>query len=176
MVHMVCTIHIMARDQTGRDQRDYVERLDFELTLLSRHEVLPGNARADRNLLDRSAYLVLGRLQVQQLMSLRELADALHLDISTINRQTAALLRQGLVERIPDPAGGIARKLRPTPDGFAKLARDRAYFQSILAEVIADWAEGDRRTFLRLLRRFNVDVETRQGTPWPRDGEQTPQE
>jgi DNA-binding MarR family transcriptional regulator len=164
----------MTRDETGRDQRDSVEGLDLELTLLSRYELLPGNDRTGQGLLDRSAYLVLSRLEVQQPMSLRELADAFNVDVSTINRQTAALLRQGLVERIPDPAGGIARKLRPAPDGLARLARDRAYCQGRLAEVIADWAEDDRRTFLRLLRRFNLDVETRQGTPWPRDGGQPP--
>ena len=173
-MHMVCTIHSVPRNRTGRDQRDSVEGLDFELTLLSRYELLPGNDRVGRGLLDRSAFLVLSRLEVQQPMSLRELAEAFNLDVSTINRQTAALLRQGLVERIPDPAGGIARKLRPTPDGLARLSQDRAYFQGRLAEVIADWAEDDRRTFLRLLRRFNIDVEIRQGTPWPRDGGQSP--
>jgi len=173
-MHMACTIHIVPRNRTGRDQRDSVEGLDLELTLLSRYELLPGKDRAGRGLLDRSAFLVLSRLEVQQPMSLREMAEAFNLDVSTINRQAAALLGQGLIERIPDPAGGMARKLRPTTDGLARLARDRAYFQGRLAEVIGDWTEDDRRTFMRLLRRFNIDVEIRQGTPWPRDGGRSP--
>jgi predicted ATP-dependent serine protease len=34
-MHMTCTIHIMPCNRTGRDQRDSVEGLDFELTLLA---------------------------------------------------------------------------------------------------------------------------------------------
>ena len=173
-MHMMCTIHIMPHDQSGRDQPDSVTGLDYELTLLGRHEALPVNTRRGGQVLERSAFMLLSRLEVQQPMSQRELADAFRLDVSTINRQTAALLRQGLVEQVLDPAGGTARKLRPTPDGLAQLIRDRAYFQSILVEVIADWPEEDRLTFLRLLRRFNIDMETHHGTPWPRGGEQAP--
>ena len=48
---------------------------------------------------------------MQHPMSLKELSCAFSLDISTINRQIGALRRQGLVERVEDPDGGLARKV-----------------------------------------------------------------
>lgn len=50
-------------------------------------------------------------------MSIGQLSDAFGLDASTLNRQTAAMLRGNLVERIADPDGGIARKFRITAEG-----------------------------------------------------------
>jgi DNA-binding MarR family transcriptional regulator len=150
-----------------------VRRIERELMLLGRHAAL-GPRRAcpaggpDR--LERSAYLLLSRIEAAGPMSIGQLAAAFGLDCSTVNRQTAAVVRAGLAERIPDPEGGTARKLRITGEGLTRLHRDRAARQDALRDVLGDWSPQDRDTLARLLARYNDAVERMCGEePWPRD-------
>ncbi|MCP9948511.1 MarR family winged helix-turn-helix transcriptional regulator [Actinomadura madurae] len=78
-----------------------------------------GQGGGEGGLLERSAYILLSRVRIEGPMSIRQLSEAFDLDPSTLNRQTSAMLRAGLVERIPDPEGGIARKFRITSEGSA---------------------------------------------------------
>lgn len=81
--------------------------VEYEQMLLSRHTFLnKGGGRRKDGVLERSAYILLSRIRVQGPMSIGELSEAFGLDASTLNRQTAAAMRAGLVERIPDPDGG----------------------------------------------------------------------
>ncbi|TLF76003.1 MarR family winged helix-turn-helix transcriptional regulator [Nocardia cyriacigeorgica] len=144
-------------------------RLSFELTLLSRHT--PAASRHPRFQLDRSAFLILTRLDVGSPLSLRELAEALRLDISTVNRQVGAMLDQGLVERVPDPEGGLARKVRPSDKGMELLAADRTVGRDGIGRVVADWPAEDVDQLHRLITKFNQSVERLEGNPWPRPGD-----
>lgn len=141
--------------------------IEYELTLLSRH-FLHSQQRTPGTQLDRSGYLLLGRLQLEGPMSLRELAEAFRLDVSTVNRQVNALRRKQLVERVSDPEGGLARKVRATEKGLDLLEADRERQRSGLDRVIGAWGERDRRQLLRLLTRLNTDIEQLEGRPWPR--------
>ncbi|MEU9792331.1 MarR family transcriptional regulator [Streptomyces sparsogenes] len=118
--------------------------------------------------LDRSAYLLLSYLDTAGPMSIGRLADAFGLDVSTVNRQTGALLRAGLLERIPDPQGGLARKLRATTLGADALAADRKRRRAGLARVLADWTPEEVARFEEALTRFNREVEADEGRSWPR--------
>lgn len=142
-----------------------LEAITRELTLISRHQ-LAGKARGT---LERSAYLLLNLIDATGPMTARELADALQLEISTVTRQIAAMLRENVVERIPDPAGGLARKLRITPTGEAHLTTDRELYRTALAEVVTDWPDKECTDLYRLLRALNERIEHLQGTPWPRN-------
>ncbi|OMI40290.1 putative HTH-type transcriptional regulator [Streptomyces sparsogenes DSM 40356] len=121
--------------------------------------------------LDRSAYLLLSYLDTAGPMSIGGLADAFGLDVSTVNRQTGALLRAGLLERIPDPQGGLARKLRATTLGADALAADRERRRAGLARVLADWTPEEVARFEEALTRFNREVEADEGRSWPRPEE-----
>src|SRR6266496_1738992 len=101
-----------------RGREHLLEALSRELTLVSRHQLVT----AARGVLERSAYLMLNRIDVTGPMTARELADALQLEISTVTRQVGAMLREDVVERIPDPSGGPARRLRITETGAIRLA------------------------------------------------------
>src|SRR5699024_2393286 len=106
----------------GRGMQDEVlESLVREQMLLTRfalQNVAPKNREVR---LDRSAVILLSRLRMQGPMSVAELADAFDVDVSTIHRQTTAAMKAKLLERIPDPDGGVARKLRPTEQGMHRL-------------------------------------------------------
>ncbi|WP_299536205.1 MarR family winged helix-turn-helix transcriptional regulator [uncultured Streptomyces sp.] len=143
--------------------------VEYEAMLLGRHSHLfNARKRNATRLLDQSAYLLLSRLQMDGPMSIGELSAAFGLDASTLNRQTAAMLRAGVVERIPDPEGGIARKFSMTPEGERRLAADRASSIRSLETVMADWTAEEVADFAAHLTRFNHDIERLQGQTWTR--------
>ncbi|MCF2526013.1 MarR family winged helix-turn-helix transcriptional regulator [Yinghuangia soli] len=142
-------------------------QIERECMLLARHQVMV-NRNAEGHPLERSAYLLISRLEDEGPMSIGQLADAFSLDTSTVNRQVAALLRGGLAERIVDPDGGLARKLRATDEGRRRLAADRERYCRGVERVVANWSDAERRELLDVLARFNRSIEDLQGNPWPR--------
>lgn len=144
-----------------------VAALAVELTLLARHHLR--TTHSPEHVLDRSAYQLLSRLE-QGPLSQRGLAEAFGLDLSTVNRQVAALCRKGLVDRSPDPEGGPARLLEPTPLGLELLAADRAVLHEQLGRIVGGWDSGEVEALRALLERFNVAIEELEGRPWPRSG------
>ncbi|WP_329415807.1 MarR family transcriptional regulator [Streptomyces sp. NBC_00704] len=143
--------------------------VEYEQMLLSRHSFLNqrGGRRKDSHM-ERSAYIMLSRIRVQGPMSIGELSDAFGLDASTLNRQTASAMRAGLIERIPDPEGGMARKFRLTDEGARLLDEERDGIVDALGLVMADWPDEDVAAFAAYLRRFNNGIEALGGRPWPR--------
>ncbi|MFD4461542.1 MarR family winged helix-turn-helix transcriptional regulator [Nocardia sp. NPDC058480] len=139
--------------------------VEFETMLLGRHSL---RSRRGADAMDRSAYILLSRLRMGGLMSIGQLSDALGLDASTLNRQTAAMMRTGVIERIPDPEGGMARKFRVTAKGERRLNAERALIVDALDSILEDWAAEDVAAFVGYLRRFNTDIERRSGEYWPR--------
>ncbi|MFB4279932.1 MULTISPECIES: MarR family winged helix-turn-helix transcriptional regulator [unclassified Nonomuraea] len=145
------------------------ECIEYETMLLGRHRYLaPSRPRSDGERLDRSAYILLSRLELDGPMSIGQLSEAFRLDPSTLNRQTSAMMRAGLVERIPDPEGGIARKFRVTEEGEQRLRSEREQNLRGLEKVLAGWSAEDAATFAAYLKRFNSDIERLEGRPWPR--------
>ncbi|WP_280238603.1 MarR family winged helix-turn-helix transcriptional regulator [Nocardia abscessus] len=144
-----------------------VPSVEFETMLLGRHS-LSAKTRRGSGHLDRSAYTVLSRLRVQGPMSVGELSEAFGLDTSTLHRQTTAMRKAGLIERIPDPDGGMARKFRITTEGGRQLDAERAYNVHALETVLADWTAEDVAAFAGFLQRFNTDIERIDKRPWPR--------
>ncbi|WP_163542908.1 MarR family winged helix-turn-helix transcriptional regulator [Occultella kanbiaonis] len=142
-------------------------KLEFESMLFVRHLTLTAARRTGRDL-DRSAYTILSCLDDGRAMSMGELSEVLSLDASTLSRQTTAMLRSKLLERIPDPDGGMARKYRSTSLGQARLREACAANISVLDEVTASWSPEQRDTLAQLLGRFNRGIEDLDHRPWPR--------
>ncbi|MFD4998089.1 MarR family winged helix-turn-helix transcriptional regulator [Streptomyces buecherae] len=153
------------------DQEQRLSDLEREMTLLSRHFVASRGPRIGQSL-DRSAYVLLTRLEAGDPLTLKELAQTFHVDVSTINRQVSAMLKNGLVERIPDPAGGMARKFRPTPLGLERLAADRTISRAGTTRLIevTGWSEQKTEQFVSLLIEFNQSIERMEGLTWSRGG------
>lgn len=89
-----------------------------------------------------------------------ELADATHLDPSTVSRYVGDLVKRGLAERRPDPADGRAVQLAATDAGHSAadaLVRRR---KELFHGVLAHWPTDDVRTLTTLLGRLNDSVET----------------
>lgn len=143
--------------------------IEHETMLLGRYYHLAlSSAELEGDHLDRSAYVLLSRIQIVGPMSIGQLSEAFGLDPSTLNRQTSAMLRAGLVERIPDPGGGIARKFRISAEGERRLQYQRDEIVRVMEKLLADWTPEEVSTFAACLKRFNTDIERLTGRPWPR--------
>ncbi|MBT0771439.1 MarR family transcriptional regulator [Kineosporia sp. J2-2] len=141
------------------------EQIEYEQMLLQRHSL---GSLDTRHFLERSAYILLSRIRVQGPMSIGELSEALRLDASTLNRQTAAAVKAGLLLRIPDPDGGIARKFAVTELGGEKLDAQRELTVNGLDLLMSEWSDEEIATFGACLKRFNMDIERHLGQIWPR--------
>ena len=148
---------------------DSVSELVYENMLLSRYALQGAPPQSRREALDRSSTVLLARLQAGGPMSVAELAQSFGLDISTVHRQVAAAMKSGLIERIKDPEGGVAKKHQPTEEGVHRLAEELEVRRESYQRFIADWPQEDVTALARLTRRFNESVERSLGHSWPRD-------
>lgn len=153
--------------EPSEEERRRLGDLERELTLLSRHFIASRGPRIGQSL-ERSAYVLLTRLATGEPLTLKELAHTFQADVSTINRQVSTMLRHGLVERIRDPAGGVARRIRPTPAGLERLEADRAISRAGAARLLeaAGWSGERTQQFLSLLVEFNQGIEQLEGLAW----------
>jgi DNA-binding MarR family transcriptional regulator len=87
------------------------------------------------------------------------LAEAVHSDPSTISRQVAALVRDGLIERRADPDDGRASLLAVTDRGRELLETRHRQKSCSIARMLKHWPAEDRERFAELLERFVVDHE-----------------
>ncbi|MBT0993562.1 MarR family winged helix-turn-helix transcriptional regulator [Cellulomonas sp. DKR-3] len=100
--------------------------------------------------------------------TLREIAERLHLEQSTVNRQVNAAVKAGHVRKSRAP--GSAFLFEPTPAGRAQLEEDTAYALGQFRVVLDRLGPDDAAHLLELLGRF-VDLygeavdETETGRP-----------
>jgi DNA-binding MarR family transcriptional regulator len=139
--------------------RKEIADIEREFMLIGRYKELAAGAAGHEERLERSSYILLRRLEAEGPMSIGELAHAFSLDTSTVNRQTAVLLRGGLAERIPDPEGGMARKLRVTEEGLRRVTAERECRLNGLAGVLKDWTTEELASFAAGLAHFNASIE-----------------
>jgi DNA-binding MarR family transcriptional regulator len=115
-----------------------------------------------------SAHIILKCLHSEGEMRASALAECLHSDPSTVSRQVAALVKEGLLERRSDPEDGRASLLALTPAADAVLADHDEIRLEHFARVLDGWSETDLRRFAALLRRFTAAYETAD-TEWVGD-------
>ncbi|MGI8882541.1 MAG: MarR family winged helix-turn-helix transcriptional regulator [Jatrophihabitans sp.] len=87
------------------------------------------------------------------------LADLVQTDPSTVSRQVAALVRDKLLERLPDPEDGRASLLQVTDLGLARHARHISERDRHYRDMLAGWTRADRLQFAEYLDRFTTDFE-----------------
>lgn len=117
------------------------------------------SARMSKAGVDRSAIIVLKTLVMLGPVRSSVLAGAIHSDPSTVSRQVATLVKDGLVERRADPEDGRASLLAATPEGLALLEANRARFAVSLARMVRHWEPADLDQFIELFERFLSDHE-----------------
>ena len=84
-----------------------------------------------------------------------ELAEHLHLDLSTVSRQVTQLRQRGLVRTCPDPADGRSQQLTLTDDGRDELRRTRRALVAELLQRLSSWDDADVEALAHLLQRLS---------------------
>ena len=103
------------------------------------------------SLLEDSAFRILLVLVEEGPRSLRELADELQLEQSTISRQVAAAVRYGLVERY----GGSPRLVRPTDAGRDAYLHDGRLRGEVWGRAMAELGPGRGAELVAALHELN---------------------
>lgn len=105
--------------------------------------------------LDPASYSLL--LMVDDAGSLRgmDVADRTGLDKSTVSRQIATLVDLDLLERVPDPDDGRARRIQLSKLGCSRLAEVRQQRRQHLHGEFANWPTQDLEDLARLLSRLS---------------------
>ena len=120
-------------------------------------------AAAEHNV-EWSAQVILRHLAANGPMRASALADCLQSDPSTVSRQVAALVKDGLVERRADPEDGRASILVLTTEADDVIAEHERRRVSHFASMLSGWSERDLRLFASLLSRFTADFENSSAT------------
>ncbi|MDN3359983.1 MarR family winged helix-turn-helix transcriptional regulator [Actinomadura sp. DC4] len=81
-------------------------------------------------------------------------ADYLDIDPSTASRLVGHAIDAGFVSRSPSPVDARRAHLRLTEAGDRVRGLTDDFRQRFIAQLVADWTDGERREFARLLGRF----------------------
>jgi DNA-binding MarR family transcriptional regulator len=107
-----------------------------------------------------SAQMVLRCVENSGPMRSGAIAECVQADPSTVSRQVAALVKDGLLERRADPEDGRASLLVLTEKAGAVLKSHDDLRNQHFAQMLADWNERDLRKFADLMARFTRDYES----------------
>lgn len=139
-----------------RTQQSMLTELADELMRVGRRR----HVNVEGTELDMSAFKVLWVLSDDRPRTLRELAEELDLELSTINRQVNAAVRAGLLERFSVP-DGPSRPVRPTAEGRRLYEHDSAIHADLYRSVLAEMGADQVRELAHSLRAFNDAYERR---------------
>lgn len=141
----------------GRSRRSAAEEVERELVMMFRRArnvslTVASQVHPD---LDPASYSLL--LMVDDAGSLRgmDVADRTGLDKSTVSRQIATLVALDLLERVPDPDDGRARRIQLSDSGRERLSEVRKQRRKHLRGQFASWSTQDLQDLSRLLNRLN---------------------
>jgi DNA-binding MarR family transcriptional regulator len=109
--------------------------------------------------IDKTSMILLSALTSIGPVRSNALAEAVYSDPSTISRQVATLVRDGLIERFADPADGRASLLAVTGKGRELIEARHRQRSCSMARMLAHWPAEDRERFAELLERFVADHE-----------------
>jgi DNA-binding MarR family transcriptional regulator len=108
--------------------------------------------------LEQPAYSLLAWLHDHGECRSKEVAEWLCVDASSVSRLAAALERDGLLTRDPDPTDGRAQRLRLTPRGERTIRAERSRRWALVRQLLDSWPAADRERFAALLAGFNEDL------------------
>ncbi|MFR9730478.1 MarR family winged helix-turn-helix transcriptional regulator [Saccharopolyspora sp. MS10] len=142
---------------SDRERRRAAESVERELVMMFRRArnfsmTVASQVHPD---LDPASYSLL--LMVDDAGSLRgmDVADRTGLDKSTVSRQIATLVELDLLERVPDPDDGRARRIQLSASGRSRLAQVRKQRREHMHGEFAHWSTDDLKQLSRLLGQLN---------------------
>jgi DNA-binding MarR family transcriptional regulator len=105
--------------------------------------------------MDRASYLLARTLEITGPLSINTLAEALHLDATTVTRQVATMANSSFVARGTDPHDRRVRAVALTAKGRRVMESLRRERRTRVDRLLVDFDAADRDEFGGLLERFN---------------------
>jgi DNA-binding MarR family transcriptional regulator len=127
------------RPGDGRSGADAIAIIELELMKLVRHLETFGRRCSLYVRVDRAGYLAMRMLETLGPVNTNTLAQALHLDASTVTRQVTALESQGFVERRANPADGRSSTIALTPRGRQSMLAVEQERRRNIEALVSDW-------------------------------------
>jgi DNA-binding MarR family transcriptional regulator len=143
-------------DESGRV--DATGIIELELMKLVRHLDTFARRSSLYVCVDRAGYLAMRLLESLGPVSTNALAEALHLDASTVTRQITALERQGFVERRANPADGRSSSIVLTPEGRQTMRDVQRERRRHIEALVSDWDDAAQIDLGLVLTRLNVSL------------------
>ncbi|HTZ25544.1 MAG TPA: MarR family transcriptional regulator [Streptosporangiaceae bacterium] len=140
------------------DGTDAIGTIELELVKLVRHLETFGRRSSLYVRVDRAGYLAMRVLEDLGPISTNALAQALHLDASTVTRQIAPLERGGLIERSRDPADGRSSSITLTSEGRRCMADVKQERLRCIEALVSDWDGDDQAGLAAALARLNSSL------------------
>ncbi|MCA1221593.1 MarR family winged helix-turn-helix transcriptional regulator [Streptomyces sp. 8L] len=139
------------------DVAGLLDALQHQVAIFARRaeQTRLGGVGQVRNTMDRAAYLLLNRLDLEGPMGVKALAAGMGIDSSTVTRQVAPLVDTGLVKRTSHPEDGRAVVLELSERGHARLEEVRLSRRLLMQRATDGWTEEEKVSFTVLLTRFN---------------------
>lgn len=109
--------------------------------------------------IDRSTYLLLRQLHDQGPQSIKELAEAMLVDISTASRQALALENKQFVEKLADPNDARIKLLRITERGYSEYMAYSKLRENFYIHLLQDWDDEACRQLGNSIAHLNRTVE-----------------
>lgn len=144
---------------TGHDpEHELADRVGMAMVRLNKMHAQVAHQMAKQGM-DKSAFVLLATLSGLGECRSSALAEAVLSDPSTVSRQVAGLVKDGLVERHADPADGRASVLAVTEAGRRLIIDRRRQRNRAIEEMVSEWPDEDFKNFAELFERFVQDYE-----------------
>ena len=137
---------------------DAIGTIELELAKLVRHLETFGRRSSLYVREDRAGYLAMRVLEDLGPLSTNALAQALHLDASTVTRQIAPLERGGLIERRRDPDDGRSSSIALTAEGRRCMSDVRQERRRCIETLVSEWDAADQVGLAAALARLNSSL------------------
>lgn len=135
------------------------DSIEYEMAFLVRLLTATQPKNPEVAALERSAYLILHQLmRLTQGLSVRELAESLKVDLSTMSRQIAAMEAKGLIERSPSPVDSRVSMVKPSSLAREQFCAMQTARRSTYEDILRDWTDAERRALSHTLSRLNQDI------------------
>lgn len=145
-------------DEPRTEELEMADRIGMALVRMNKMHACVA-AHMSKSGLDKASFVLLANLNHLGPSRAGALAEAVFSDPSTVSRQVATLVKDGLVERRADPEDGRASVLAVTEAGARLLKERRTQRNVALARLFADWPTEEWGRFIEYFERFVGDYE-----------------
>jgi DNA-binding MarR family transcriptional regulator len=137
---------------------DVLGTIELELMKLVRHLETFGRKSSLYVRVDRAGYLALRVLEGLGPSNVNALAQALHLDASTVTRQVAALEADGFACRHADPADRRSSTIALTSEGRRTMRNVEKERRSAILKLLRNWDADEISDLGRVMTKLNLSL------------------